>query len=224
MKSREQAEALARLVHLLRPEWDEPGIFEALKKLARRDPFEVTLRAVRAASRPDCKTPGVIPLDGPHARDPQPHERPVGRGPTPEQECRTHPGQYATACSGCAADRIAREEEADQRHAAAARRATHCEHDVPRAECPPCKNRDPEAERRTDKDKRGSVTAKQIRRLHVGFHEAGLESRAEYLAYCQSVIDRYVDTTKDLSLNEAGRVIEALDALVALERAQEDPT
>lgn len=232
MKSREQAETLAHLVHLLRPEWDEPGIFAALKDLAGRDPFETTMRAVRAAGRPDCKTPGVIALNGPHAREPQPHERPVGRGPSPDQECQTHPGQYAASCSGCAADRIARaEQEADQRHEAAARRATYCEHDMPRAECVPCRNRDPEAERRhAERDKPGTVTAKQIRRLHVGFHEAGLENRTEYLAYCQARIDRYVDTTKALSLNEAGHIIESLDAIVALEnrpppqQQQEDPT
>ena len=64
--SREQAQALTRLVHALRPAWNEEGIYAALGKLKARDPYDVALAAIRAAADKNAKTPGVIPTDGPH--------------------------------------------------------------------------------------------------------------------------------------------------------------
>jgi hypothetical protein len=65
MLSREQAQALTRCVHMLRPAWNEEGIYAALRQVANRDPFEVALAAIRAAKDQSARTPGVIPA-GPH--------------------------------------------------------------------------------------------------------------------------------------------------------------
>ena len=65
MLSREQAQALTRCVHLLRPAWNEEGIMAALVKVRERDAFDVALAAIRAAKDPSAQTPGVIP-NGPH--------------------------------------------------------------------------------------------------------------------------------------------------------------
>ena len=66
MLSREQAQSLTRTIHLLRPGWNEEGIYAALAQVKGLDPFEVALAALRAAKDPNAKTPGVIPSKGPH--------------------------------------------------------------------------------------------------------------------------------------------------------------
>jgi hypothetical protein len=64
--SREQAQALTRAIHLLRPAWTEEGIYAALSKCRERDAYEVTLAAIRAAADSNARTPGVIPGPGSH--------------------------------------------------------------------------------------------------------------------------------------------------------------
>lgn len=72
--SREQAQALTRLVHLLRPAWNEEGIYAALAKVKERDAYDVALAALRAAADGNAKTPGVIPSPGPHWNEAEPVE------------------------------------------------------------------------------------------------------------------------------------------------------
>lgn len=71
--------ALAFLVTTIRQDWDEPGVEAAcLKALANHSLPEVALAALQACQMPACRTPGVIPLPGPHWRLP-------GAAPLPER-------------------------------------------------------------------------------------------------------------------------------------------
>lgn len=74
MISREQAQSLAHLVHLLRPAWSEAGIFAALSRCPDRDPITTALAALRAAADPRAQTPGIIPTAGSHWNETAPAE------------------------------------------------------------------------------------------------------------------------------------------------------
>lgn len=86
--TREEAEALTNLIHELRPEWDRGGIFKALGLVKDRNPFDVSMAALRAAADPETRTPGRIPTAGDHW-----HERisptVAPRPPKPSEACRT---------------------------------------------------------------------------------------------------------------------------------------
>ena len=86
--SKEQAQALTRTVHLLRPAWNEQGIFAALSQVKDRDAFEVALAAIRAAKDPSAKTPGVIPA-GPHWNELAPETPKAPRLSREEKRART---------------------------------------------------------------------------------------------------------------------------------------
>jgi len=94
MMSKEQARALTRTVHLLRPAWNEQGIFAALAQVKDRDPFEVALCAIRAAKDPSAKTPGVIP-NGPHWNELAPE--------APKQPRLSREERRARTCATCGA-------------------------------------------------------------------------------------------------------------------------
>jgi len=65
-----QGKALTALVHLLRPDWDKPGIEDAIYRArGKGDAAAVCVAAIRAATNSTVRTPGVIPLDGPHWRE-----------------------------------------------------------------------------------------------------------------------------------------------------------
>jgi hypothetical protein len=63
--------ALTALIHELRPDWTEPGIRGALTTmLATYEPQRVLEVAMRGARDPLIRTPGALPLAGPHWFDP----------------------------------------------------------------------------------------------------------------------------------------------------------
>lgn len=67
--SPDHSKALAALIQSLRPDWDLPGINDALYRAKDRgDAIEVCVGALRG-SVPTNRTPAVIPLDGNHWRD-----------------------------------------------------------------------------------------------------------------------------------------------------------
>jgi len=66
MMKRECADAIAVLVHYLRPDWDVRGIMAALASVQDRDPFLVAHAAVNAANATSNRTPAIIAMDGPH--------------------------------------------------------------------------------------------------------------------------------------------------------------
>lgn len=87
--SREQAQSLTRLLHLLRPAWSEAGIYAALTKVTHLDAFEVTLAAIRAAADPKAQTPGIIPTKGSHWNEPEPKPTTQPRLTREERRART---------------------------------------------------------------------------------------------------------------------------------------
>lgn len=64
--NREQAEALARFLHLCRPEWDARGIVHALGEAKTADPLNAALAAVRWTANPELRTPGGMGKQGEH--------------------------------------------------------------------------------------------------------------------------------------------------------------
>lgn len=56
------------------------------------------------------------------------------------------------------------------------------------------------------------VTAAQLQKMHAMFSDAGITDRAGGLAYIGDVLGRPVESSKDLTLTEASRVIDALTA------------
>lgn len=64
-----QGAALAKFLHELRPEWDTPGISDALWQARGFAPVgELAAAAIRATLDHANRTPKIIALDGPHWR------------------------------------------------------------------------------------------------------------------------------------------------------------
>ena len=57
------------------------------------------------------------------------------------------------------------------------------------------------------------ITAGQFKALHACLHSAGLDDRDSGLAYISEEVSRQVESSKDLTKDEASRVIDALHAL-----------
>lgn len=107
--TRDQAEALAELVHALRPEWDPQGILAALAKARdRADAPTVAIAAIRAAATPTNRTPAVIPLSGDHWIDPAVTPSSTGAVPGPSDARCDEPGHehYRLPCKGCRAESL----------------------------------------------------------------------------------------------------------------------
>lgn len=82
-----QAQALARFIHELRPDWDAPGITNAIGDARTVGPASlVACAAIRAAVTLANRTPAVIALEGPHWR-PTETFAPRFTGPTSAERC-----------------------------------------------------------------------------------------------------------------------------------------
>ncbi len=95
--TRNQAEALAALVHQIRPEWQPPTIMAALGDAYRRGGVtltDLTIAAVKVADNPKKLTPGIIALDGAHWHEQAPHPP---TPPTPPRKCPTCHGYHTEA-------------------------------------------------------------------------------------------------------------------------------
>lgn len=64
----------------------------------------------------------------------------------------------------------------------------------------------------------GSVTGPQLTRLHIMFAEAQITERADKLDYCQVQTGRPIESTKQLSQNEASIVMDMLAAIIEMEK------
>ena len=109
--TRPQADALAALVHELRPEWDTRGIVKALFDARERGTaLDVAHAAINAAADLTHRTPAVIALAGPHWPS-----RPDVTAPLHFARCDVdgHQSYPAHSCGACRADRLAREAAAD---------------------------------------------------------------------------------------------------------------
>ena len=159
----QDARALTYLAKRLREEthganrWDEAGIYAIVAKLTGRNLALVVEQVTRHAADVDAKTPGAInrPFtpEAPKANRWEP--------PKAADQCPHHPGQWATSCGGCVADKHAADEtprppaavrpadptRADDalkasRAALLATRAALCSHGVPRSHCADCGTED----------------------------------------------------------------------------------
>ena len=105
-------QALAYLAKRLREdtpgarEWQDPGLWPVLAKLEGHNLHLTIERIIRHAADPDARTPAAI--ERPFVPDaPSPGVRYPAK---PEEECRRHPGEHATACRSCSADKKAGED------------------------------------------------------------------------------------------------------------------
>lgn len=102
---------LASLATACRPpharRWDEAGIVAAIVKVSHFDLANVATAVIRAAADRTIETPGAIANTAASCWDNRPAPTRQRRPPKPVEECLRHPGQYATACGGCRADRDA---------------------------------------------------------------------------------------------------------------------
>lgn len=109
--TRPQADALAALVHELRPEWDVRGIVKALFDARERgSAHDVAHAAINAAADLTHRTPAVIALAGPHWPS-----RPDVTAPLHFARCDVdgHQSYPAHSCGACRADRLATERAAE---------------------------------------------------------------------------------------------------------------
>jgi hypothetical protein len=64
-----QGQALARFIATLRPDWDTPGIEDALGRARELAPCgDLAIAAIKAAGNPAARTPAIIGMEGPHWR------------------------------------------------------------------------------------------------------------------------------------------------------------
>ena len=54
------------------------------------------------------------------------------------------------------------------------------------------------------------ITKPQMKMLHASFNEAGVTERDARLAYCSKIVGRELETSNDLTKDEASRCIDAL--------------
>lgn len=92
--NQQQQRAIAFLAAAARPygapAWDESGILANVAKVADRNLASVVIAVMRAAEDRNATTPGVIPTNGPHWRDP-------GSAPPPPFE----PFDQSAFCGTC---------------------------------------------------------------------------------------------------------------------------
>jgi hypothetical protein len=62
-----QGKRLCELAHLIRPEWDIPGIESAVRAAADKAPAaDVAIALLALAKNPEVRTPGMLPKPGKH--------------------------------------------------------------------------------------------------------------------------------------------------------------
>ena len=92
-----QGKALVQLIAALRRDWQPAGIEAAIRKALDdgASGAEVCVAAVRVATDPEARTPGLIPSPGPHWQGTRAGSRlaPI--------KCPDHPDQPAGRCEPC---------------------------------------------------------------------------------------------------------------------------
>lgn len=78
--------------------WDEHGLMVNLRKVQNRNLHMTTESVLRHAADPKAKSPGVIVAA---FTPPPPSNEGTPHPPKKADECRLHPGQYASTCATC---------------------------------------------------------------------------------------------------------------------------
>lgn len=104
MMKKDQGQAIAALMHTLRPDWDVTGCLSVLADLKHRDAHDVGMAAIRLCATPEAKSPGALRnQQGPQWTERVSAPEPM-RPPRKTEDCPKHPGNWAGTCPGCAAD------------------------------------------------------------------------------------------------------------------------
>jgi len=113
--TKDEAHMLATLAVACRPHgaprWDAPGVVAAVGKVAHLSLADVALATIRAADDSTTKTPGVIGNTRSECWRERKPNREIPRLPKAGQDCPRHPGNWPASCHGCAADRLAGEDD-----------------------------------------------------------------------------------------------------------------
>lgn len=100
--SRSTAEqAMAALIHALRPDWATPGILAAIRRDPDRPLDQLAAAAIYATTRRDQHSPHLINVDDGEAWDRLLGKHIGPQTPQPTRGCPYHPGQ-SRACPECA--------------------------------------------------------------------------------------------------------------------------
>jgi len=92
------------------PRWDEPGTHKAITDHCGSWGLDIATEHVLAHARdPKARTPFAIKGNPPHTEPSKAPRQPAKAGAP--NECRSHPGEWATSCRSCAADALAGEEQ-----------------------------------------------------------------------------------------------------------------
>lgn len=83
--------------------WDELGLMANLRKIQNRNLHLTIEHVMRHAADPNAKSPGV--LAGSFTPEAPKAERYTP--PKKHQECKIHPGQWASSCGGCRSTELA---------------------------------------------------------------------------------------------------------------------
>lgn len=94
--TRTQGQRLVELAHLLRPEWDIPGIESAVRKAAEHaSAVDVAIATMRVVANDEAETPGLIPKPGAHWQGTKSGSN------MPPTMCGLHPDHPALRCPVC---------------------------------------------------------------------------------------------------------------------------
>jgi hypothetical protein len=83
----------------------------------------------------------------------------------------------------------------------------------------------PEAEPEAPTDEPEPITPAQLKKLHTLLTKQGITDRADGLAFYQTILDREVESSKDLTKAEANRIIDALeraDRIIDIDAPEQD--
>ena len=120
-----ERQRIAAAINQMRPDWPIKSLLTLLdgKQLANRPRRDVAVALAWIAADMDTKTPARVLEDGPWWRATtaaddrawNAHQSTL-RPPKRDEACRRHPGEWASACRGCAGDQHAGTETPEQTH------------------------------------------------------------------------------------------------------------
>jgi hypothetical protein len=111
--NKREAEVIAGMANIARPDWPIPSLMTQLAKYATRPARDVAVAMVWLAMDPDTDSPGRISQHGPWWEAAIPRSQPIAaRQPKihdTANQCPHHPGEWRGSCRSCAADKLAGE-------------------------------------------------------------------------------------------------------------------
>lgn len=147
-----EIERIANAIHALRPDWPAASIHSLISdRMAGHTRRDAAVALAWVACESETKTPARVLEAGPwwQAANVEAPARSGWKPPRKEEQCSTHPGQWAVNCGGCVADKRAIDDQLEARNIIAAEdaiaqaraaiaeaKANGCQHGV--ARCADC--------------------------------------------------------------------------------------